>query len=135
MWYLITKEAMDNQVYLPDETHIYAWPTNGHQYNLPIVQGEEVKMILLGKTVGLIDVTTYGLVSCTRDEAWEACWKHGEFRNKWDLYNNCYREDLKDNDNNLVEIHSLEEMVKIHNVKKEVLLNYWEKEGYEIINK
>lgn len=135
MYYLITKEAMDNQVYLPDETHVYAWPTNGHQYNLPIVQGEEVKMILLGKTVGLVDVTSYGLVSSTRDEAREACWKHGGFRNKWDIYNGCFREDLRDADNNLIEIDPLEHMVKIHNVNEQVLLKYWIDEGYDIINK
>ena len=126
---------MDNQVYFPDETHVYAWATNGHEYILPIVKDQEVKMTLLGKSVGLIDVTKFGLLPCTKEEAQEACWKHGGFRNKWDIYNGCFREDLKDNDNNLVEIRSLEELAKLNNVNKEVLLKYWEKEGYEIINK
>jgi hypothetical protein len=134
MWYLITKEAMDNQVYFPEENHVYAWATNGHEYNLPIVKDEEVKMTLLGKSVGLIDVTRFGLVECTRNEAFEACWNHGGFRNKWDIYNGCFREDLKDPDNNVIRVHSLEDMVRIHRVKKEVLLKYWKQEGYDVIN-
>lgn len=122
MYYLITKEAMDNTVDTVEEGHVYAFPTNGHACTLPAIMMKN----------GLVDVTKYNLLSCTKYQAWEACWKHGGFRNKWDIYNNCYREDLTDSSGKPVVLLSLEEMCRIHGKH---ILKYWNDEGFEIINK
>ncbi len=139
-FYQITKEAMDNQTMKRDdiiEGHVYVWPTNGVQanINLPLPYPIHYKNGIFRQWIGFVDATKYNLKRCSRNEAYEACWEFGGFCNKWDNYNSCYRENLKDSDDRPVTILSMDELLQKCYVTKERILKYCQEEGYEVINK
>lgn len=139
-FYQITKEAMENQTMNKSDIiqgHVYIWPTNGVEANisLPIPYPLYHSDGTFRKNIGFIDATQYNLKKCTRNEAYESCWQLGGFRNKWDNYNCCYREDLADRDGIPVEIVSLEDLSYRTYRPMAVLLKYFKDEGYEVINK
>ena len=136
-YYLITQEAMNNQTMKIEEGHIYAWPTNGHVYNIGTVPLITIHNSdgSVKQYIGLIDVTKYELKECSKHEAYDACWKHGKFRNKWDVFNGCYREDLKDQSGNPVCILPLQKLVENKSpTKVNYILKYWKENGFDIIN-
>jgi hypothetical protein len=139
-FYQITKEAMDNQTMKKEdiiEGHVYVWPTNGVEanINLPIPYPIHKRDGTYRKSVGFIDATRYNLKKCTRNEAYDACWQLGGFRNKWDNYNCCYREDLCDQDGRPVEIVSLENLSYRTHFSKSTILKYFQNEGFDVINR
>ena len=139
-FYQITKEAMDNQVMSREdiiEGHVYVWPTNGFTVNTGVMIPYPLhnKDGTLRKLVGLVDATKYNLKKCSRNEAYDACWEFGGFRNRWDNYNCCYRENLKDSEGHPVTILSMDALVQKRHVTKERILKYFEEEGFELINK
>jgi hypothetical protein len=118
-----------------EDGHIYAWPTNGHilnfKVNLPVLITK--KNGTFERNIGLIDVTKYELKECSKYQAYDACWKFGGFRNKWDIYNHCYREDLTDGNGEVVDIIPLSELTKLHTLSD--ILAYCDENDYAIINK
>jgi AraC-like DNA-binding protein len=139
-FYQITKEAMDNQIVDCSkiiEGHVYVWTSNGHvnnnPQNIPVVLSNSDGSVK--KIIGVIDATHYKLKKCTRNEAQDRSWELGGFRNKWDVFNRCYREDLCDAYGNPIEIMSLKDLARRTHMSEKDLIHYFESEGFDIINK
>jgi len=127
-WYQLKPECIVSLVTdfdtFPDEVWVY--PTNGY-----VVPKELLRPLYInGKVYGLIPSKKLELQKCTQKEAWESAYKIFGFRNNYDIYNGCYREDLCNGQGNPVVIKSISEM----QIPREILIKYWTDNEMPIIN-
>jgi hypothetical protein len=138
-YYLITVKSLESRIYGPAPTDGYVHASNG----------VEVPKGISNPRFGIINIAENNLKPCTKQQAEMACWDVLGVRpdSSWDIYNRCYRIDMKDMDGNIVTPKPMAELVK--NMKfslgmagmpcsdedaLNVLHRYFEKNGFSIIN-
>ena len=138
-YYLITVKSLATRIYGTAPSDGYVQASNG----------VEVPKGTSNSIFGMINIAENNLRPCTKEQAEMACWDVLGVRpeRSWDIYNGCYRIDMKDKYNNIVTPKPMKDLVE--NVKLSlgmarrpcsdedalrILHYYFEKNGFSIIN-
>ncbi len=137
-YYLITKESLSRRVFTQAPSEGWVHASNG----LLTRRG-------MSNPFGFIHAEENGLKECTQDEAEKACWELLGVRpgKTWDMYNKCYRIDMRDENRNIVVPKPMSELIDKMMFRSAMygrtcsreealssLLKYFNEKGFAIIN-